>query len=297
MTKKSLYTNGMSALHTTLSGIAVSLLVLVSSVTAASAGSVVGYVATVEGEAYAQAPGEEARRLECDSPIYRHDEITTMKGPGLAILSGDFYVRLAGESRMRFATRNSGAPDLDLSSGHLRMMDLGNGSAGAGFINTPGLELADTRTNSEALVFVEKISLVSMVCSRDHSIDATRLGKEGKADETLTSSSGECIVSKPREPIYLAAASHPQLGLLARDMCGAGLGVELASLADPFAPDDLASLLPPPVGAGPQGLEPPIVSGFDSIFTACTVGPSCQAQLPLLPATRRVIGPPPPPVP
>ena len=104
-------------------------------VSPAGAATPVGYVVSVEGESYAQAPGEEARRLECDSPIYRHDRITTMAHPGLAIMSGDAYVRLAGDSSLHFRTLDSGPPDLDLETGHLRVIDMGDGS-GTGRIST-----------------------------------------------------------------------------------------------------------------------------------------------------------------
>ena len=152
-------------------------------------------------------------------------------------------------------------------------------------------DVTESIDDGEALVFPEKIFVVSMVCSRDHSIDASRDGEEGKLDQLLTAAPGECVVSKPREPLYTSAASHPKLALLERDLCGPGLGVELASLADPFAPDDLAALLPPPVGAPPPGLAPPVVSGFSSVYAACTVGPTCSASFPTFPGATTVTTP------
>ena len=251
---------------------------------AATAQTAVGYVVSVEGEAYAQAPGEEARLLECDSPIYRHDLVTTMVNPGLAIMSGDAYVRLAGNTTMRFGTLNSGPPDLDLQTGQLRMIDMGDGSR-TGRIATPGLVLADARSTSEAIVFTEKIWTVSMICSRDDALGVERNGKPG---ERMVSAPGQCTISKPKEPLYTAAASHDPLELLARAQCGP-FEVPIG-LADRFAPGDLAGLLPA-VAAGPPGLPPPIAPRLAPTLPGCTVGGACQENLQLLPVGP-IVGPP-----
>jgi hypothetical protein len=255
--------------------------------TVATAETPVGYVVSVEGEAYAQAPGEEARPLECDSPIYRHDLITTMVNPGLAIMSEDTYVRVAGNSTLRFGTLNSGPPDLDLQTGHLRMIDMGNGTR-TGRIGTPGLVLADAGSNSEAIVFPEKIWTVSMICSRDDSLAVERNGKPG---ERMVSAPGQCAISKPKEPLYVAAASHEPLELLARAQCGP-LDLQLG-VADRFAPGDLAGLLPA-VSAGPPGMPPPVAPRLTPTLPGCTVGGVCQENLQFFPSGPPV-GPPAPP--
>lgn len=255
----------------------------------ANAAITVGYVVTADGEAYAQAPGEEARLLECDSPIYRHDLITTMGDPGVAIMSGDSYVRLAGNSTMRFGTLNSGPPDLSLEKGHVRMIDMGDGSR-TGSITTPGLVLADSRSTSEAIVFAEKIWTVSLICSREESLGVARNGKPG---ERMVSKPGECTISKPKEPLYTAAANHDQLGLLARDTCGP-IEIPLA-LADRFAPDELAGVLPP-VAAGPPPMPPPAAPSMAAILPGCTVGGTCPEVLPFV-ITGPPVGPPAPPIP
>ena len=38
-----------------------------------------GRVVAVEGEVYAKSPGEEARRLECDAPIFEYDQISSQR--------------------------------------------------------------------------------------------------------------------------------------------------------------------------------------------------------------------------
>ncbi|MCP4038319.1 MAG: hypothetical protein GY733_15370 [bacterium] len=253
-----------------------SLLFIAASV--ASAAAPVGYVVSVEGESYAQAPGEQARLLACDDPIYRHDLITTLDHPGLAIMSGDAYVRLAGNSAMHFRTLNSGPADLDLEKGHVRMIDMGDGSR-TGRIQTPGLSLADARSNSEAIVFEEKIWSVSMVCSRDETLAVERRGSPA---ERMISAPGQCTIGKPKEPLYLAVASHETLGLLARAECGP-LGIQLG-LVDRFAPGDVAGLLPA-VAAGPPPMPPPISPAMAPALPGCTVGGACQSNLPFSPAT------------
>ncbi|MBW2389812.1 MAG: hypothetical protein JRG89_15470, partial [Deltaproteobacteria bacterium] len=268
-----------------LFALASSLSIAVTS-TSAMAQSAVGHVVSVEGEAYAQAPGEEARRLECDSPIYRHDLITTMANPGLAIMSGDAYVRLAGNSTLRFGTLNSGPPDLDLQTGQVRMIDMGDGTR-TGRIATPGLVLADARSNSEAIVFAEKIWTVSMICSRDDALEVERNGKPG---ERMVSAPGQCTISKPKEPLFTAAASHDPLELLARAQCGP-LDLQLG-VADRFAPGDLAGLLPA-VGAGPPGLPPPVAPRMSPALPGCTVGGACQENLQFIPSAPPIgpVGP------
>lgn len=257
--------------------------------TSAIAGTTIGYVVTADGEAYAQAPGEEPRRLACDSPIYRHDLITTVGDPGVAIMSGDSYVRLAGNSTMRFNTLNSGPPDLELEKGHVRLIDMGDGSR-TGAISTPGLVLADARSTSEAIVFAEKVWTVSLVCSREESLAVAR---NGKPAERMTSKPGECTISKPKEPLYTEAASHDQLGLLARDQCGP-IEIPLA-LADRFSPNDLSTVLPP-VAAGPPPMPPPAAPNLASVIASCTVGGLCPEVLPFV-MTGPLVGPGPPPIP
>ena len=245
----------------------------------ASAAITIGYVVTADGEAYAQAPGEEPRLLECDSAIYRHDLITTVGDPGVAIMSGDSYVRLAGNSTMTFGSLNSGPPELDLQKGHVRMIDMGDGSQ-TGSIKTPGLVLADTRSTSEAIVFAEKLWMVSMVCSREESLGVERNGNPG---ERMISKPGECTISKPKEPLYIASANHDQLGLLARGQCGP-IGISLA-LADRFTTREL-----PPVGAGPPPMALPAVAAMTAVLPACTVGGFCSGTSTV--TTFRVSGPP-----
>jgi hypothetical protein len=248
----------------------------------ASAAITIGYVVTADGEAYAQAPGEEPRLLECDSAIYRHDLITTVGDPGVAIMSGDSYVRIAGNSTMTFGSLNSGPPELDLKKGHVRMIDMGDGSQ-TGSIKTPGLVLADTGSTSEAIVFAEKVWMVSMVCSREENLGVER---NGNPAERMTSKPGECTISKPKEPLYIASANHDQLGLLARGQCGP-IGISLA-LADRFTPREL-----PSVSAGPPPLALPAVANMAAVFPGCTVGGFCSGN-PVIPptATFRVSGPP-----
>jgi hypothetical protein len=253
---------------------------------AAEAQPAIGYVVSVTGEAYAQASGEEGRRLECDSPIFRDDLITTMEAPGLAIMSGDAYVRLAGNSTLRFGTLNSGPPDLDLQTGQVRIIDMGDGTR-TGRIATPGLLLADARSNSEAIVFAEKVWTVSMICSRDDALGVERNGNPG---ERMVSAPGQCTISKPKEPLYTAAASHDPLELLARTQCGP-LEVQLG-LVDRFAPGDLAGLLPA-VGAGPPGLPPPVAPAMAPTLPGCTVSGICPENLPFI-ISGPPVGPGPP---
>ncbi|MBC8340394.1 MAG: hypothetical protein H8E63_01875 [Proteobacteria bacterium] len=248
----------------------------------ASAAIKIGYVVTADGEAYAQAPGEEPRLLECDSEIYRHDLITTVGDPGVAIMSGDSYVRLAGNSTMTFGSLNSGPPELDLQKGHVRMIDMGDGSQ-TGSIKTPGLVLADTRSTSEAIVFAEKVWMVSMVCSREENLGVER---NGNPSERMISKPGAGRITEQKAALCVADGNHDRRGLPS----GGGGGPCDCSWAGAgrLARRDL-----PPGGAGPPPMALPAVAAMAVVFPACTVGGFCSGN-PVIPppATFRVSGPP-----
>jgi len=174
-----------------------SALTLPTAAVAAEAGEPFGRVVALHGQAYAKAPDGTVRALECQSPIHEGDEVSTHKGAGLGVLSGDFYARLGEKSKIGVARTVAGTPNLDLTQGHLRLLDAGAAEAPVGRIATPGLVTVKASRDTEALVLHEKISLVSMICGWDSGLDVGRAGVPG---EVAHPGSGQCAIEKPREP-------------------------------------------------------------------------------------------------
>jgi hypothetical protein len=247
----------------------------------------VGRAVSVRGAVFAQAPGEERRILECRDPVYPGDRVLTLDDSAVGIDSGTHYARLGENTTVEFGALASGAPRLDLVDGHVRLLDSAGGDADSAELLTPGLRVARTGPDQDALVFREKAGGVSMVCAYDEPVDVARRSDDG---ERLTAAPGGCVIGKPREPLYAAEASHPQLAVLMRDACE-----ELANVpvSDRFSPDDVAmgSTL---AGTGAAGLaappEPNLVAGGPG--QPCSGG--CGPNLTSVPAPPT---PPPPTTP
>lgn len=219
---------------------------------AATADEAAGRVVAVRGTVMAQAPGEELRQLECNDPVFPGDRIVSSKGAALGILSDGIYSGLDESTKLDFSTTQSGAPDLSLVDGHLRMVDARGGERAR--IATPGLVAADAGTDTEAFAFGEKVGVVSMVCPWNDALAVhSAAGPEG-----IRAGVGSCAIHKPKEPLYVAGATEPRLGVL-NDHCSP-LPVAGAAAGRFGSPADVA-LGPPPVGAGPL-LGPPIDAPF-----------------------------------
>lgn len=241
----------------------------------------VGRVVVASGEAFAEAPNGSRRSLICGSPIYASDELTTARGAELGIVSGDFYARIDEQSAVGFGVGDTGAPDLRVTRGHARLLDLGQDAAVIGAIETPGLRLADSGRDSEALVLSEKVSLVSMICGREGPVSVQRIARPG---EKLTAPLGHCVVDKPGEALYQAAASHPPLELLAADVCESPVEW-IGRISDRFSPYDVAGMLPA-VDAAPP-IQPLLTPLGGDILEPCSIQ-VCPTPLTVRPV---IVGP------
>lgn len=232
----------------------------------AQAQNVVGEVASVSGVAVAQAPGGEERTLGCGDPIYRGDRITTGEDSSVGITSGDFWTGLGGETEATFDQTAAGAPRLSVAKGQLRVIDAGAAAAAAAApaaLYTPGLVAMDAGTDTEALVFGEKVGTVAMICGWD---DALAVDAAGTATGSLVTDPGECAIGKPKEAIYAAPATHEALPVKADMACGAGRPFDVAG--HQFLPSVAAA----GVLAAPAARQGPGVAAFSGFGpTSCQI--------------------------
>jgi len=194
-----------------------------------------GRVVSVRGAAYAQAPGQERRILSCRDFIFEGDRVMTQERSALGVVSGDYYTRLNQSTQLTFASTDEAAPQLDLEVGHVRLFDaLGRAPAEAE-IATPGLVAARSGRDTEAMVFAEKAGVVSMVCAFEGNVNVARRTDPG---QTAVAGTGSCVVSKPREALYGAEATHPRLAVLMQDACESEVALPVA--AGFFSPAQVA---------------------------------------------------------
>jgi hypothetical protein len=245
---------GSPGLRRTLAATAVCALLLPGAAVVSESTSPVGRVVSARGAVFAQAPGEERRILKCRDPIYNGDRVLTLDGSDVGIDAGSYYVRLGQNTTAEVGSLASGAPRLDLVNGHLRLMDSEGGSGASAELSTPGLRLAKTGSDQDALVFAEKAGVVSMVCAYGHDLEVARRTDPATM---LAALSGGCVVGKPREALFSAEASHPQLAVLMRDACEE---VAMVPVADRFSLSDVA-LGPAALAAG-GGAPPPGLPAF-----------------------------------
>jgi len=208
---------------------------------------VAGQVVSVSGAAYAQAPDQERRILSCRDPIYQGDRIMTQESSALGVVSGDHYTQVGENTQLIYSSTGEGVPQLEVETGHVRLLDVSGRAPAQGGIVTPGLVAARSGRDTEALVFAgEKIGVVSMACAFEDPVEVARRGDPG---QTAVADPGSCIVSKPREELYRAPATHPRLAV---STLGASEGVPLLAMGSHFSPAQVAldaGILGPPAAA------------------------------------------------
>ena len=205
----------------------------------------VGRAVSVRGAVFAQAPGEERRILECRDPIYEGDRVLTLDGSAVGIDSGSYYSRLGENTVVEYGRLAASAPRIDLVEGHVRLIDSAGRNPDSAELLTPGLRVARTGPDQDAIVAREKAGVVSIVCAYDEPVNVAR---RTDAAQRLEAAPGGCVVGKPREALYAANPSHPQLAVLMRDACEE---IALVPVADRFTSGDVA--LGPGGGAGAGG--------------------------------------------
>jgi hypothetical protein len=224
---------------------------------------------------FAQAPGESKRVLPCRGPVFDGDHIFTEGDSAVGIDAGSFYVRLGESSEVELGALASGAPRVDLVAGHVRVMDSAEPAVAAAELTTPGLSVARTGPDVDALVFGEKATAVSMVCAYGPGVDVAR---RSKPEEFRAAAPGSCVVGKPREPLYVAPATHPMLAVLMQDACDE---LALQPVAGQFTPTSVA--LGPAVGDPGVVAPQPQLLAIGGINQPCS--PACP-QPPVVPPSQ-----------
>ncbi len=218
---------------------------------AALAADELGRVSAVAGEATAQQPGAEPRALACGDPVFAGDTLRTSSDSHVGVQQGDVATHLDANTQVVIGRTAQDTPSARLLAGKVRMIDPRDEGAPA---QLAALD-ADARVSgndAEAYLFSEKVGPYAMLCEWDEPLAVSR-GPESK-----TADPGECVIAKPKEPLYTANAHDARIPALAQE-CAPGPG--LASLNDPvhhLSPADVAApgpmpdtFQPPQPGPGP----------------------------------------------
>jgi hypothetical protein len=142
-----------------------------------------------------------------------------------------------------------------------------------------GLEALDAAAalvsnDTEAYIFSEKVGPYAMLCEWDAPLPVTR-GSEQKSAKP-----GECVIAKPKEPLYVANGHDVRIPAIAEECAP---GPELAALNSPLnhlTPADVAA--PGPMMAGNAGFGPvnPAAAAFPG-YQPCDVKGTCSEPIPL----------------
>jgi hypothetical protein len=240
---------------------------------AAQAADQVGIVSSVAGEATAQQPGAEPRALACGDPVYVGDTLRTGAGSRVGVQLDDVAAHLDANSRVVLGRTPESMPAARLEAGRVRMIDPRDAGAPAELAALDA-HAAVMSNDAEAYLFSEKVGPYAMLCEWDAPLPVNR-GSEQK-----TAAPGECVIAKPKEPLYVANGHDVRIPAVA-DACEPG--PELASLNSPLyhlTPEDVAAPGPFP-GAGHAGFGPvnPAAAQFPG-YAPCDVGDACPQPLP-----------------
>lgn len=233
-----------------------------------------GEVRTVSGEVTARRGDEAPRLLGCGDPVYAGDTVTTAAGARVGLQTGDVATHLAGDSRLRLERASGDLPAATVERGKARMLDPREAGAPA---RLAALDVgADVVGNdAEAYVFAEKVGPYAMLCEWDADLPVTR------ADEHEVVRPGECVISKPTEPLYTARAHDARIPVEVAEVCEIA-PERIASLAgapaNHLSPADVAAP-PPPAGVAtaglgfhnPQGAQLPTRSPCDNPGSGCAL--------------------------
>lgn len=214
---------------------------------AGAAGDVLGQVSSVSGQATAQRPGEEPRALACGDDVHADDVLRTGAGSRLGVMLDDVAAHLAPDTRVSLGRTAQATPAVRLEAGQVRMIDPRDAGTPAELAALDATaEIAGN--DAEAYVFAEKVGPYAMHCEWDETLPVSR-----GPGETLSAEPGECVISKPKQPLYTAKAHDERLPVDVAEVCD--LGPELARLSSP-----LHHLTPRDVAAGPPPVVSPLVA-------------------------------------
>jgi len=223
------------ALGITLLGVALAL------PTAVAADEAVGRITSATGDVRAIGPDGSSRPLGCGDSVYPGDTLSTGSASNAGVLSGDYLTQVPSASAVSFGQTAAGAPDATLQRGRVRVIDVREGGAVAR-LAAGDAEVRVAGNDAEAYLLSEKVGPYAMFCEWDAPLHVARNAETRSADP------GQCVIAKPREPLYVADAHAERISAADVAICPADLG-GLASTDSHFSPEDLAD-----VGAGPTSI-------------------------------------------
>lgn len=243
----------------------------------AMAADSVGQVTSVTGDVRAIGADGSERTLSCGDDIYDGDTLATGAGANVGVLSGDYLTQLPDASTVLFGQTAGGAPDATLERGRVRIIDVREGGETAR-LAAADAEVRVVGNDAEAYLLAEKVGDYAMFCEWDAPLDVVRNNEQKLADPE------QCVIAKPREPLYVADAHEERIPAAEIETCAPDLGA-LASTDPHFSPTDLRDVAagPPPIAWDNQALapEPPprhpcelpgsICSGVPGLHVGATV--------------------------
>lgn len=251
----------------------------------AAAEAPLGEVRSVTGEATARRGDETPRVLGCGDPVYAGDVVTTAADARVGLQTGDLATQLAADSRLRLDRLSGDLPSVTVERGKARMVDPREDGTPARLAALDA-SASVAGNDAEAYVFAEKVGPYAMLCEWDADLPVAR------ADEHEVVRPGECVISKPTEPLYTARAHDARIPVQVAEICEVDPDA-IASLAgsplNHLSPADVAA--PPPLsGVGTAGLGFHNPKGADMPTRAPCDVPGAGCVLPV-PATA--VEPPP----
>ena len=255
----------------TLSTCALAGALVLGTAGAALAAEELGRVSAVSGSATAQQPGGEVRPLACGDPVYPGDTLRTGNDSHVGVQLDDVATHLDPNSQVVLGRTDVNTPSARLLAGKVRMIDPRDEGEPA------QLAVLDAEghvkgNDAEAYLFSEKVGPYAMLCEWSDPLPVTRGNEKKVADP------GDCVIAKPKEPLYTANAHDQRIPALAQECAP---GPDLASINSPLnhlTPRDVAS-------AGPMGSD---MAGFGPVTAAaspdyvCDNAGICSPLIPLV---------------
>jgi hypothetical protein len=179
-----------------------SLIAAVALAGAARADAPAAEVVALQGKATA-----DAAALSVGDPIVTGSVIRTGADGKVGILASDIYVQLDPDSAVLLERDGSGHVKLTLQNGRARIIDTrGGGNPGA--LRIDNADSVISGGDAEVYVLNEKAGRYAMFCNWTGPVQVTRDPKSLSADP------GNCVLSKPHEPLYSARGHEHQIPLL-----------------------------------------------------------------------------------
>jgi hypothetical protein len=231
-----------------------------------------GRVTAVTGEATAQQPGAEPRALHCGDPVFPGDTLRTGADSHVGVQLDDVATHVDANSQVELGRTAVNTPSARLLAGKVRMIDPRDEGEPAR-LSVLAADAHVKGNDAEGYIFSEKVGPYAMLCEWDAPLPVSR------GNEQKTAAPNECVIAKPKEPLYTAKAHDARIPALAQE-CAPGPG--LANLNNPMnhlTPRDVASAGPIP-GGDTAGFGPVTMSaGPDHM---CDNAGVCAPLIPLV---------------